>query len=160
MVQFVWMWGVFMYGSYIMNLDAKFRFYLPASFRKKMNTNIIVLTLLNKDNLVISDANDWRPEYLVSCIPNELSELEIKNLIKFVKFNSCFVSLDREHRIQIPSNFISNLSFDRQIVVCGEGNYLSVISKSLYDSYMTELGGQVCSMIDEKKLSLVDKSRL
>lgn len=149
-----------MFGSYICRLDNKFRFYLPSVFRKIMKDCNFVLTKFDDENLVLCDADNWSPTNLINKICNSLSNDEMEKLEKYIKFNSARVTIDHEGRIQIPSIFSKRLKFESEVVVIGEGNYITLMSKKLYDCYVEELNKNVSNMMSEGRLTLLDKSRL
>ncbi len=142
-----------MYQSYISKLDNKFRFYLPASIRKNINTTQFYLTFMNGDNLILCHSENWSSKNLVSMFDNSLSGEELKELEYFVRINSTLITLDKEGRVQIPASFKEKLNFVDRVVVSEQDGYISIISKS----YVDKLSGAVNQMIDERRLNLAPR---
>ena len=149
----------FMYGSYCVQVDNKFRIYLPAAFRKEIKNADLILTLFDSENVTICSSDGWSPSNFVDVLNNNLSEVEKVKLATFIKLNSVSLNLDVQGRIQFPKQFRSQLNFNDSVVVTGEGNYLSVMSKTLYNSYIENLSRDVNRMLVEDKFTLVNKSR-
>lgn len=99
-------------GSYELKLDEKNRFFMPSNF---LTGDTYILTYIDKDLVLIKDANGWNAESLIDA---SKSKYDKTKLIDYINANSYICKL-YGRRITIPIEIIKKLDFSRSITLVG-----------------------------------------
>ena len=121
-------------GEYLHKMDSKGRLIIPAKFREELGDNFVATRGL--DNcLFIFPMDEW--EQLSKKIAN--TPVTNKNARFFARF---FISgatestLDKQGRINIPTNLKEYAELEKEIVVIGLTNRIELWAKENWDQFL------------------------
>lgn len=123
-------------GEYQHNVDPKGRLIIPSKFREHLE-DCFVLTRGLDNCLFGYPMNEWRK------LEEKLKELPVtkKDARAFTRFffsGATEVEIDKQGRINIPSNLRSYAKMDKECIVLGVSNRLEIWAKDAWDNYFEE----------------------
>ena len=123
-------------GEYQHNVDAKGRLIIPSKFREHLDDSFVLTRGL--DNCLFGyPMNEWRK------LEDKLKELPVtkKDARAFTRFffsGATEVEIDKQGRINIPSNLRSYAKMDKECIVLGVSNRLEIWAKDAWENYFVE----------------------
>ncbi len=123
-------------GEYQHNVDAKGRLIIPSKFREHLEDSFVLTRGL--DNCLFGyPMNEWRK------LEEKLKELPVtkKDARAFTRFffsGASEVEIDKQGRINIPTNLRSYAKMDKECIVLGVSNRLEIWAKDAWENYYTE----------------------
>lgn len=143
------------YGSYIVKVDDKYRVFIPSTFRKELKEKELMLTLLDQDNIIVMNVNEWKPENVLSCYDfSKLTSSKKEYLLKYIKLSSSSCKLDSQGRIIIPIQFRKLMSISESCVIYGNGDNIVITNRELFESKIGVMNREVNNYIDNGVLKL------
>ncbi|WP_313891379.1 division/cell wall cluster transcriptional repressor MraZ [Psychrobacillus sp.] len=123
-------------GEYQHSVDTKGRLIIPSKFREYLD-DCFVLTRGLDNCLFGYPMNEWRK------LEEKLKELPVtkKDARAFTRFffsGATEVEIDKQGRINIPSNLRSYAKMDKECVVLGVSNRLEIWAKDAWENYFDE----------------------
>ena len=112
-------------GTYELKLDEKNRFFMPTSF---LVSDTYVLTFIDKDLVLIKDANGWNAE---SVVDMSKSKYDKTKLIDYINANSYMCKISGK-RITIPKEVMNKLDFNGNITLVGCINLIRIYDTRYY----------------------------
>ncbi len=120
------------FGRYENLLDSKGRISLPAPFRRMIEKEIedeedkqFVVTKGTDRNIVVFPVSEWKKmvEKIKTNVPNGKQQ---RSLLRRIHFHSSIQKLDKQGRINIPTELIHYAELKKEVVVIGTGNKIEI----------------------------------
>lgn len=123
-------------GEYQHSVDTKGRLIIPSKFREYLD-DCFVLTRGLDNCLFGYPMNEWRK------LEEKLKELPVtkKDARAFTRFffsGATEVEIDKQGRINIPSNLRTYAKMDKECIVLGVSNRLEIWAKDAWENYFDE----------------------
>lgn len=120
-------------GEYHHSIDEKGRMIIPAKFRDALGASFVMTRGL--DNcLFLYPMAEWAiMEQKLKALP--LMKSDARAFTRFFLSGATDCELDKQGRINIPSNLRQHAKLDGNAVVIGVSNRVEVWSKELWESY-------------------------
>lgn len=120
-------------GEYIHNIDLKGRLSIPAKFREDLKESFI-LTKGIDDCLFIYSKEEWNKfEEKLKTLP--VTNQNARAFIRFFFSGATEVTLDKQGRINIPSNLLNFANITKEVVVIGISTRVEIWDKTKWESY-------------------------
>lgn len=120
-------------GEYHHSIDEKGRMIIPAKFREALGTRFVITRGL--DNcLFIYPQEEWANlEQKLKALP--LMKSDARAFTRFFFSGATECELDKQGRVNIPSNLREHARMESNAVVIGVSNRVEVWSKEMWESY-------------------------
>lgn len=120
-------------GEYHHSVDDKGRMIIPAKFRDALGTHFVMTRGL--DNcLFIYPQEEWaQMEQKLKSLP--LMKSDARAFTRFFLSGATECELDKQGRVNIPSNLREHAKLDSNAVVIGVSSRVEVWSKEMWESY-------------------------
>ena len=123
-------------GEYQHSLDEKGRMTIPAKFRDDLGQSFVVTRGLDQCLFVYPKA-EW------SVLENKLKSLPLmksdaRAFTRFFFSGATECDLDRQGRVNIPSNLREHARLDKDAVVIGVSNRVEIWSREAWESYSSQ----------------------
>lgn len=146
------------FGTYEQTLDAKNRFTVPSAFKKDIPEKMCILVTLGKyphidffpDNEVYQTELAGRKAAMSRSTPAPIIQALFNG-------NTDVVVLDKQGRTNaLPLRLLDNAKIKRDLIVMGNGSYISVYDLSVYNKLIAD-ATKVMESRDEAMLSATYK---
>ena len=119
-------------------LDAKGRLVLPSKLKSNLPAASIRQIVIRKGfepNLIIYPLNEYKKLHNKISSLNEFNSEQRKLKRNF--FSSIVqVDLDNSGRFLIPKNMLSHAKINREVIICGMGNFIEIWNNKMYKKYL------------------------
>lgn len=123
-------------GEYQHSVDTKGRLIIPSKFRESLGNTFVITRGL--DNCLFGyPMDEWRK------LEEKLKELPMtkKDARAFARFffsGATEVEIDKQGRINIPSNLAGYAKLEKECVVIGVSTKIEIWAKELWENYFNE----------------------
>ncbi|MBR1772999.1 MAG: division/cell wall cluster transcriptional repressor MraZ [Eubacterium sp.] len=122
-----------MFGEFYHNVDAKGRLSVPAKFRDRLGSTVVVAT--GPDNcLRIYSVEDWDKFMEGLNEQVDTSSADGRNLFRFFAANASTCDLDSQGRVIISPKLRGYAGITKEVVVIGSGDKAEVWDKKRYEA--------------------------
>ncbi|MDR0888608.1 MAG: hypothetical protein LBM21_01780 [Coriobacteriales bacterium] len=133
-----------MYGESTHSIDSKGRISLPSKYRKVLPDDLVIVTSIDTrfPSLEIYSPDGFDAfRDSVFARDGGYQPLSSKHIDLSNKLNSraSSISLDSAGRINIPPKRREDAGLDKDVVLVGNGNHISVFDASVYEKYQEHL---------------------
>jgi MraZ protein len=123
-------------GEYHHSIDEKGRMIIPAKFREALGTTFVMTRGLDHC-LFVYPMSEW------SVLEQKLKSLSLmksdaRAFTRFFFSGAVECELDKQGRVNIPSNLREHAKLDKDCVVIGVSNRVEVWSKEAWESYFRQ----------------------
>lgn len=120
-------------GEYQHSIDDKGRMIIPAKFRDDLGLSFIVTRGLDQ-SLFVYPLDEWKIlEQKLKSLP--LMKSDARAFTRFFFSGATECELDKQGRVNIPSNLRQHAKLTKETVVIGVSNRVEVWSKDVWESY-------------------------
>ena len=132
-------------GTYDHTFDAKNRLTVPAKYRDKLGSQVVVSRPTDEQPCL----GIWRPEDHEARTEQTLALVESPHspkaaaLRRWLYGNSVDVELDKAGRIMVPAFLIDAAGLGREVVIAGAGDSLEVWNRTDWAAQADSLGPQI-----------------
>ena len=121
------------FGLYEHSIDEKNRLMIPRKMRDEAGVKLFIMKGFD-GALAIYKASTF--EKLVAEIEDmPFTQRNNRDYIRAMLASACEIDVDRQGRIQIPTQLMNKYNISKDVVVIGSGDHFEVWSKALYDEY-------------------------
>jgi len=123
-------------GEYQHSIDAKGRLIIPAKFREHLTEGFVITRGL--DNCLFGyPILEWRKlEEKLKQLP--VTKKDARAFTRFFFSGATEVEVDKQGRINIPSNLLTHANVQKDCVVLGVSNRIEIWSKESWQNYFAE----------------------
>lgn len=123
-------------GEYQHSIDAKGRLIIPAKFREHLTEGFVITRGL--DNCLFGyPILEWRKlEEKLKKLP--VTKKDARAFTRFFFSGATEVEVDKQGRINIPSNLLTHANVQKDCVVLGVSNRIEIWSKESWQNYFAE----------------------
>ncbi|MGE7621930.1 division/cell wall cluster transcriptional repressor MraZ [Viridibacillus sp. NPDC096237] len=123
-------------GEYQHSIDAKGRLIIPAKFREHLTEGFVLTRGL--DNCLFGyPILEWRKlEEKLKQLP--VTKKDARAFTRFFFSGATEVEVDKQGRINIPSNLLTHANVQKDCVVLGVSNRIEIWSKESWQNYFAE----------------------
>ncbi|MBK3494496.1 division/cell wall cluster transcriptional repressor MraZ [Viridibacillus sp. YIM B01967] len=123
-------------GEYQHSIDAKGRLIIPAKFREHLAEGFVITRGL--DNCLFGyPILEWRKlEEKLKQLP--VTKKDARAFTRFFFSGATEVEVDKQGRINIPSNLLTHANVQKDCVVLGVSNRIEIWSKEAWQNYFAE----------------------
>lgn len=122
-----------LFGKYLRDLDEKNRLMLPKQLKDKLSGNLYLLR--GYDGCLSLFQEKEFEEYVSKLSSLSYTHKDTRD-IQRLGFSSTFeLSVDKQGRIQIPTQIFLDYNLTKEVVVVGVINHLEIWSKEAWDKY-------------------------
>ncbi|MED3660308.1 division/cell wall cluster transcriptional repressor MraZ [Ureibacillus sp. FSL K6-8385] len=123
-------------GEYQHTIDAKGRLIIPSKFREALGNSFVITRGL--DNCLFGyPMNEWRKlEEKLKDLP--MTKKDARAFARFFFSGATEVELDKQGRINIPSNLAAYAKLEKECVILGVSTKIEIWSKALWEEYFNE----------------------
>lgn len=125
-------------GEYQAELDEKRRLYLPKKVRQILTTQKVVLTRGYENCIFGWNLPDWESSNK-SYLEKPLTDLEARNVRRYLFSGAQISDLDRLGRIVIPENLAVYGNIASPVTLIGAGDHFEIWSSLHWNEYLTYL---------------------
>lgn len=123
-------------GEYQHNIDIKGRLIMPAKFRDSLGGSFVITRGLDKCLFAYSK-NEWdKLEHKLQNLP--LTKKDARSFTRFFFSGASECELDRQGRINIPSNLLQYADLEKETVIIGVSNRIEIWSKPEWEATFKE----------------------
>ncbi|CAC97378.1 division/cell wall cluster transcriptional repressor MraZ [Listeria innocua] len=123
-------------GEYQHNIDIKGRLIVPAKFRELLGDNFVITRGLDKC-LFAYPQEEWKKlEEKLQTLP--LTKKDARSFTRFFFSGASECELDKQGRINIPSNLLQYADLEKETVIIGVSSRIEIWSKSEWDNVFNE----------------------
>ncbi len=123
-------------GEYQHNIDIKGRLIVPSKFREQLGDHFVITRGLDKCLFVYS-IDEWtKVEEKIQTLP--LTKKDARSFTRFFFSGASECELDKQGRINIPSNLTSYAELEKETVIVGVASRIEIWSKSEWDNFFDE----------------------
>lgn len=123
-------------GEYQHNIDIKGRLIVPSKFREQLGDQFVITRGLDKCLFVYS-LDEWtKVEEKIQTLP--LTKKDARSFTRFFFSGASECELDKQGRINIPSNLTSYAELEKETVIVGVASRIEIWSKSEWDKFFDE----------------------
>ena len=147
-------------GEYLVTLDAKGRFLLPAGFKKQLTEGASEHFIVNRGfekYLSLYPMKSWKPIF------SKLSELnqfdpKTRQFTRYFLNGATQVELDSANRLLLPKNLMEYAGLEKDIVLVSSINKIeiwdSIIYKQFFETFSPEAFSNLAKeiMVDDQKI--------
>lgn len=131
-------------GTYFLNMDDSHRLNIPASYKKNLESDLVLSRGIDQDKkcIYLYNRSDW--DKFANQL-RSLSMLKKDNRFFTREFigHSYETSLDPKGRLVILKELIPYCNLQKEVVVIGSGDRIEIWDKSTYDKYVSDTEGQL-----------------
>lgn len=138
-------------GNYKHKLDNKGRMFIPASLRKELITNEVIVTVIDSKTLIVMDKATWKPETFFERI--DINNFTMKQL-NYISSHSFSSIIDDQGRILLPKEAFRNLDIKGAVIISGMDSYIELKDE---EAYKQEENAQMNEMSDIYRRTLTNK---
>lgn len=121
------------FGYYEHSIDAKGRLVIPSKFRNELGDIAYILKGFD-GSLSIYKASEF--EKLINKINSlPFNKKDARAYIRIQLASTCELEIDKQGRVQIPSQLLSRYEIGKEVVVIGVSDHFEVWDKAKYDEY-------------------------
>ncbi|MFC5541345.1 MAG: division/cell wall cluster transcriptional repressor MraZ [Bacilli bacterium] len=123
-------------GEYQHTVDAKGRLIIPSKFREALGNSFVITRGL--DNCLFGyPMNEWRKlEEKLKDLP--MTKKDARAFARFFFSGATEVELDKQGRINIPSNLAAYAKLEKECVILGVSTKIEIWSKELWEEYFNQ----------------------
>ncbi|MFE6167236.1 division/cell wall cluster transcriptional repressor MraZ [Viridibacillus arvi] len=123
-------------GEYQHSIDAKGRLIIPAKFREHLTEGFVITRGL--DNCLFGyPILEWRKlEEKLKQLP--VTKKDARAFTRFFFSGATEVEVDKQGRINIPSNLLTHANVQKDCVVLGVSNRIEIWAKESWQNYFAE----------------------
>lgn len=123
-------------GEYQHSVDAKGRLIIPAKFREHLEDTFVITRGL--DNCLFGyPMNEWRKlEEKLKALP--VTKKDARAFTRFFFSGATEVEIDKQGRINIPSNLLTHAHVEKECIVLGVSNRIEIWAKDSWSTYFDE----------------------
>ncbi|WP_099222359.1 division/cell wall cluster transcriptional repressor MraZ [Listeria costaricensis] len=123
-------------GEYRHNIDIKGRLIVPAKFREALGDKFVITRGLDKC-LFAYPGEEWsKLEEKIQTLP--LTKKDARSFTRFFFSGASECELDKQGRINIPSNLMGYAGLEKETVIIGVSNRIEIWSENSWDDFFTE----------------------
>lgn len=123
-------------GEYQHNIDIKGRLIVPSKFREQLGDQFVITRGLDKC-LFAYPLDEWtKVEEKIQTLP--LTKKDARSFTRFFFSGASECELDKQGRINIPSNLTSYAELEKETVIVGVASRIEIWSKSEWDKFFDE----------------------
>lgn len=123
-------------GEYQHSVDAKGRLIIPSKFREALGNTFVITRGL--DNCLFGyPMDEWRKlEEKLKDLP--MTKKDARAFARFFFSGATEVELDKQGRINIPSNLATYAKLEKECVILGVSTKIEIWSKELWEEYFNK----------------------
>ncbi|MBC1976130.1 division/cell wall cluster transcriptional repressor MraZ [Listeria booriae] len=120
-------------GEYQHNIDIKGRLIVPSKFREQLGDQFVITRGLDKC-LFAYPLDEWKKvEEKIQTLP--LTKKDARSFTRFFFSGASECELDKQGRMNIPSNLTSYAALEKETVIVGVASRIEIWSKSEWDAF-------------------------
>ncbi|MBC1226033.1 division/cell wall cluster transcriptional repressor MraZ [Listeria booriae] len=120
-------------GEYQHNIDIKGRLIVPSKFREQLGDQFVITRGLDKC-LFAYPLDEWKKvEEKIQTLP--LTKKDARSFTRFFFSGASECELDKQGRMNIPSNLTSYATLEKETVIVGVASRIEIWSKSEWDAF-------------------------
>lgn len=123
-------------GEYQHSVDAKGRLIIPSKFRESLGSTFVITRGL--DNCLFGyPMDEWRKlEEKLKNLP--MTKKDARAFARFFFSGATEVEIDKQGRINIPSNLAGYAKLEKECVILGVSTKIEIWAKELWEEYFNE----------------------
>ncbi|NLY80898.1 MAG: division/cell wall cluster transcriptional repressor MraZ [Lysinibacillus sp.] len=123
-------------GEYQHSVDAKGRLIIPSKFRESLGSTFVITRGL--DNCLFGyPMDEWRKlEEKLKNLP--MTKKDARAFARFFFSVATEVEIDKQGRINIPSNLAGYAKLEKECVILGVSTKIEIWAKELWEEYFNE----------------------
>ena len=126
-------------GEYQHSVDVKGRLIIPSKFREQLETSFIITRGLDHC-LYGYPMDEWRKlEEKLKNLP--MTQKDARSFARLLFSGATEVEIDKQGRINIPSNLLKFASIEKDCTVIGVSNKIEFWSTPIWDEYFEQSAG-------------------
>ncbi|MBC2372565.1 division/cell wall cluster transcriptional repressor MraZ [Listeria booriae] len=123
-------------GEYQHNIDIKGRLIVPSKFREQLGDQFVITRGLDKC-LFAYPLDEWKKvEEKIQTLP--LTKKDARSFTRFFFSGASECELDKQGRMNIPSNLTSYAALEKETVIVGVASRIEIWSKSEWDAFYVD----------------------
>ncbi|MBC1887200.1 division/cell wall cluster transcriptional repressor MraZ [Listeria booriae] len=120
-------------GEYQHNIDIKGRLIVPSKFREQLGDQFVITRGLDKC-LFAYPLDEWKKvEEKIQTLP--LTKKDARSFTRFFFSGASECELDKQGRMNIPSNLTSYAALEKETVIVGVASRIEIWSKLEWDAF-------------------------
>lgn len=123
-------------GEYQHNIDIKGRLIVPAKFRESLGDSFVITRGLDKCLFAYPQAEWDKLENKLQNLP--LTKKDARSFTRFFFSGASECELDKQGRINIPSNLLQYADLEKETVIIGVSNRIEIWSKPEWETTFSE----------------------
>jgi MraZ protein len=126
-----------LFGKCVLPLNEKRQFNLPPNYRGAFGSSIYITQGFDRNLFLLSQQtfNTIYTHINATSISDPLARL----LNRLFMGNATEVAIDGSGRIELPSNLCEYAGLDQEIVIVGQGEYLEIWSRALWQKQIENM---------------------
>ena len=121
-------------GEYLHKMDSKGRLIIPAKFREELGDNFVATRGLD-DCLFIYPMDEWE-NFSEKIASTPVTNKNARFFSRFFISGATESTLDKQGRINIPSNLQEYAGLEKEVVVIGLTNRIELWAKENWDQFL------------------------
>ena len=121
------------FGLYEHSIDEKNRLMIPRKMRDEAGVKLFIMKGFDGALAIYKASNFEKLMAEIEDMP--FTQRNNRDYIRAMLASACEIDVDRQGRIQIPTQLMNKYGITKDVVVVGAGDHFEVWSKALYDEY-------------------------
>lgn len=121
------------FGLYEHSIDEKNRLMIPRKMRDEAGVKLFIMK--GYDGALAIYKSSTFEKLMAEIEDMPFTQRTNRDYIRAMLASACEIDVDRQGRIQIPTQLMNKYNITKDVVVVGAGDHFEVWSKALYDEY-------------------------
>ena len=121
------------FGLYEHSIDEKNRLMIPRKMRDEAGVKLFIMKGFDGALAIYKSSTFEKLMAEIEDMP--FTQRNNRDYIRAMLASACEIDVDRQGRIQIPTQLMNKYNITKDVVVVGAGDHFEVWSKALYEEY-------------------------